>query len=88
MAAPIVQPQELIQPTAISNQPITETVTDRLNTFIDQVNQLALDVNNDVMSQSVVLLQQHIDEYTTEVEIASKTANSVVKSINTLSTLQ
>jgi archaellum biogenesis ATPase FlaH len=81
-------PVELITPTALQSQSIVDTATTSMNNFISEINDLSLDINNDVMNQSVLLLQQHIDEYSSKLELASKVANSIVKGINSLDNLQ
>ena len=80
-------PIELITPKTIDHS-VLDTATISMNNFISEINDLSLDINNDVMNQSVLLLQQHIDEYSSKIEIASKVANSVVKAINSLDNLQ
>lgn len=69
---------------AISHEMNNNSVSDKVNTFINEINQLGLDINNSVAGGSVIELQEYIDRYTTKVQAASKIANAVVKSINTL----
>ena len=79
---------ELVAPAVLGTGPISETATVRINNFMNEINQLNLAMQDDVMSEALLNLQQHIDEYTTKVELASKVASAVIKAITSLDNMQ
>ena len=79
----------LVMPNAVGNNNLTDTVAQRVNNFVTELNQIGLDImGTELPGQTMIELQKDYNEMMDEIQIASKIAGETVKAINTLSNMQ
>ena len=67
---------------------VTTELSNRINDFVANINQISSDLNTSLIGQSVINIQNDIAEFQAELELASKVAGEGVKALNTLANTQ
>lgn len=77
----------IITPDSLTHN-VVQGVEERINAFVNKVNQLSGSIVNEIDSLSLIELQRDMDEFMHAVQLAAKISGEAVKSINSLANMQ